>query len=142
MALYEQGEQVNRYADLWVGDIHPLPPGVPSGSKLRIIITERFITLGWQEGTGVKRMDIAIDGEDLSQVTYAGTAPGTTLAGYEIKRAQKCSTCGAKRAQSFNFFPGVVFVEVIRRDLEREQRVAAGRQMTGLPSIRYTRTRG
>lgn len=133
--MYQPGDTAIRYTDLWVGDITPLPAGIPSGSKLRIIITDRFLTIGWQEGSGVKRMDIDIEGEDLSQITYAGGA----VAGYMVSRAAKCSTCGAKRAQAFNFWPGVAFTDVVRKDLEREQRLAAGPQRTGLPSIRYTR---
>lgn len=127
--MYEQGETVKRYADIWVGAISPRPAGVPANAKLRIIITERYLTLGWQAGSDVQRMDIEIAPEDTDKVTYAGGEVGI----YTVGRAAQCGTCGSRKAANYDFFPGIIFTD----DWRKDQAIISQRAMTGLPSNNY-----
>lgn len=136
---------MNRYTDLYPATVISSIPedsrlvAIPKGVKVRALITDQYLTIGWLYGSAVQRIDIPLTEGDVGEdVTYSG---GTVL-GITISRAGACSTCGGGRKMlSWQPFPGEAFTEVPRKETEIAQRVAAGRQMTGLIPVRYSRTR-
>lgn len=126
-----------RYTDLYPARITPLPPGVPEGTKLRVVITDKYLTVGWIWGAGdIKRVDIPLDPGDVPEdVTYSGG----TVRGYTVTRNGVCSTCGGgRRMTGWDPFPDASYVEEPRKQVEMAQRTGANRQMTGLIPPRYT----
>lgn len=127
-----------RYTDLYPANITPLPPGIPEGVKLRILITDQYLTIGWIYGSGdIRRKDIPLNEGDVDEdVTYEG---GTVL-GYTISRKGACSTCGGgRRMLGWEPFPGVAYVEEPRKQLALQQRVATRGPGDGTIPQRYTR---
>ena len=129
---------LTRYTDLYPALITPRPQGIPDGVKLRILITDAAITIGWLYGGGdVRRLDIPLSPGDVGdEVTYEG---GTVL-GYTITRHAACSICGGgTRMLRWDPFPDAVYVEEPRKRQAVARRAERKREMTGLIPARYTR---
>lgn len=135
LALYEPGEHPVRWADIMPAQVTPRPDGVPSGSKLRVIVTERYLTILWQSGAGptgpiIGRLDIEVDPEQTNGDYRSGQAGE-----YAYSKAGGCG-CGANALKGFQAFPGITFTEPAR-----EARTESRARTYGLPSQRYSRTR-
>lgn len=107
--IYEPGQVVKIYADIYPATITPLPPGVPNNSsfKFRILITERAVTIAWSTGSGISRVDIEMDQEEIAPyVSYRGGV----IAGYSIGERGGCPSCGARAIRGWSPFPGVNLV--------------------------------
>mgnify|MGYP001141198503 CR=1 FL=1 len=127
-----------RFTDLYPAKITPLPEGVPEGVKLRVVITDQYLTVAWIYGSGeIQRVDIELEDGDVGpEVTYAGG----TVKGYTVSRHGACSTCGGgRRMLGWNPFPGVRYIEEPRKQVELQQRVSVPRTGDGLIPPRYTR---
>jgi hypothetical protein len=127
-----------RYTDLYPAIITPLPDGVPEGVKLRILITDQYLTIGWIYGSGdIRRKDIPLNEGDVGEnVTYEGG----TVRVYTISRKGACSTCGSGgRMLGWEPFPGVAYIEEPRKQLALQQRVMARSARDGTIPQRYTR---
>jgi hypothetical protein len=104
-------------------------------TKLRVVVTERCLTIGWSIAGVVYRQDIPMTVEETSQVTLRGG----TARGYEIGKNPGCSSCGNGAIKNWRPWPGIVY-----RDAFRSQLAAAELKKDknyGLPSASYTRTR-
>ena len=109
--IYQPGERVKIYADIYPALISPLPPGVPDGSsfKFRIIVTERAITVGWSFAGQIGRVDIEVPAEEVARnMTYRGGSAG----GYTVMERSGCPTCGARHIRSWHPFPDLTLVSV------------------------------
>lgn len=139
MALYDQGESVELYCDIFPAAVVPLPPGIPKNSKVRVLVTREYVSFAWQVGAAVQRLDVPADPAETATVTFSGGSAG----GYEFGRNSQCATCGARKAASFVFFPGVIYQQSLTENLakERAKAPALRREMTGLIPTRYSRTR-
>lgn len=127
-----------RYADIFPATITPRPPEVPENTKLRILITDEFLTVGWVVGVGYGRWDLPLEDGDVSEaVTYAGGE----VRGYTIARSGQCSTCGGgRRMQSWVPFPGETYIEQPRKLVAAQQiQQQNQRERTGLIPKRYSR---
>lgn len=129
-----------RFTDLYPAKITPLPEGVPQGVKLRVVITDQYLTVGWLAGD-IQRVDIELpEGTVGPDVTYVGgdiTVGGIT---YTVTQHGACSTCGGgRRMLGWNPFPGVRYIEETRKQVALQQRVAARQIGNGLIPPRYTR---
>lgn len=122
--IYQPGQRAAVYADIYPATITPLPAGVPANSsiKLRAIITERALTIGWSVGTKVERVDIEMDTEEIAPyVSYHGGVVG----GYNVQRRGGCPSCGARVIKSWNPFPGVFLVSTPIAPEQQQQAAAA-----------------
>ena len=122
--IYEPGDSVLLRCDLFPARISPLPPGVPEGQKLRVVVTERALTVL----SALGRVDIEFTPEETAGVNYTGGVVGN----YEIARAGGCG-CGAKALSSINPWPGVHYVQ--------PGRVSKTSSAYGVPPTRWSRTR-
>lgn len=129
MSIYEPGEQVSIHTDLFPAQIIPRPDGVPSGPKLRVVITERALTVLWAGPDGtVGRWDVELTEEQTADATFNGGKVG----GYTVAKAGGCG-CGSKAARSVDPFPGVIYVQV--------PRTKSAVKTYGVPPDRYQRVR-
>jgi hypothetical protein len=126
--IYEPGEQVELYADIFPSSVTPRPEGWPLGAKVRTIISERCLTMAWQAGDQVYRIDLPMTEEETSLATFRGGPVGE----YEVARAGGCR-CGSKLVLAWEAFPGVIWVQDPRMDLVRPN-------MSGLVPPRYSRS--
>lgn len=129
-----------RYVDIFPASIKPLPPTVPEGRKLRVIVTDQFLTVGWDGPQGrPMRWDLALEAGDVGdEVTYAGG----TVRGYEVGRKAGCAQCGGgAKIRSWQPFPGVQYIEQPRKETLLAQITGNNRPKTGLIPPRYERRR-
>ena len=133
--LYPAGSDVVLIADIFPSRITPTPDGVPAAGtvKLRTVITESYLTVGWQVGSTIQRVDIPMTVEQTSTASYTGGQVGE----YTVAQANGCR-CGAKKVTSWNPFPGVQFVQTPRISQSRPR---SQRADYGLPRGPYTRSR-
>ncbi|MGV1079731.1 MAG: hypothetical protein ACOYD1_07745 [Candidatus Nanopelagicales bacterium] len=130
--LFPPGAHVTIYMDLYPGVVDPLPPGVPNGRKLRVLITDRALTCAWLEGRAglepiIARVDVPLPAEDLN-----GASPmGGVIGPYTVSRADGCS-CGAAGLKNWHPFPGVVLIQA--------NRAAAPPSQRGTAAVRYMRS--
>ena len=135
---------LTRYTDLYPAKITPLPPGVPPGVKLRVLITDQYLTVGWLAGQ-IQRVDIPLEpGAVGPEVTYEGGTITAVMNGvstdYTVARNPACSICGGgTRMTGWDPFPDASYVEEPRQQVALAQRATSARQMTGLIPQRYTR---
>lgn len=131
---YTPDEHPVRYSDVWPGKITPLPDGVPSGMRVRVVATERFLTVLWQGGSGpdgpmIGRVDV-----EMVEGTVSGDNFGGSAGPYVFSKLGGCG-CGANALKSYRPFPGITFAESTRR-------VTNSVRPYGVPSnSRFTRTR-
>lgn len=131
---------VIRYTDIFPATVSPLPDGVSNSRKLRAIITNQFLTIGWDGPQGQPlRVDIPLQEGDIGdEVTYAG---GTVL-GITVGRRGVCGSCGGgNKIRSWQPFPGAQYIEQPRKETALRVSTGRNRVMTGLPSVRYERRR-
>lgn len=134
--IYTVGESVQLHADIYPGFVHPLPSGVPgTGTRKRVVVTERCLTIGWSAGGVVQRVDIEMTPEQTAGTTLRGGTAGE----YEIGRDHGCGSCGSGAIKNWRPWPGIVYVDVPRMD--RAAREIQRNSSYGLPSHRYTRSR-
>lgn len=129
-----------RYIDIFPASITPMPSDVPSVRKLRVIVTDQYLTIGWDgPGGAPMRKDIALEPGDVNdEVTYAGG----TVRGYEIARKGQCGTCGGgAKIRSWTPFPGAQFIEEPRKETLAKQITGSKKVQTGLIPVRYERAR-
>jgi hypothetical protein len=134
---YPPGTEVILFCDQFPSTVTPRPDGVPSGVKLRTLVTKTadtpgYLTIGWQTGSLINRVDIELSEGDTDGVTYRGGQVG----GYTVEQANVCR-CGAKKVTAWKPFPGVTYQQQAR--MERVAAMRAART-PGLPSPRYSRT--
>lgn len=146
--LYEPGETVVLIADVMPASITPIPPEIPRrrdgtvqpGLMYRILITERGLTIAWQGGGQVQRVDIPMPPEATETATFRGGLVGD----YTVKQAGGC-LCKIRLLQAWDqsqIFPGTTWTQ---KDTLEQARVDAARDSRyGLPSdrdtpIRYSR---
>lgn len=146
--LYQPGETAILIADLFPGVIEPYPDELPhtrdglpqNGLLFRVIITERGLTVGWQAGGMIQRVDIPMTPEQTETATFRGGLVGP----YTVKLTGACR-CKARMLSSWDksqIFPGALWGQ---RDTLSQARVDAKRDSRyGLPSdrdtpVRYTR---
>lgn len=121
--LYEPGEYATLRASYYPGFItdpatNQRPAGVPTGTRLHILVLDRGILVGWKVNGQVGTIEF----------------PGATAGDYKLETVPGCK-CGASQVSTAVLLKGVRVVEPLR------ERGIRGREMTGLPSQRYTRTR-
>lgn len=137
--LFQRGETAQLYADMFPGAINPRPAGIPSGVKLRVLLTNRGITLAWQEGSGpngpiIGRMDIPMESDQMLQANFRGGQVGE----YMVSQGGGCN-CGARAVRNWVPYPGVNYESNPRHGLAAAQ---AGQSTTyGVPPKRYSRLR-
>lgn len=107
MTIYQPGDATALYADILPARIEPLPPGVPSNAKLRIIVTSKALTIGWQSGRDIERVDIPLT-EEPTGGDGGIQFRGGTVAGYTITKSGSCA-CGATRLQGWRAWPELTF---------------------------------
>lgn len=107
--MYEPGETVIRYADIfpasvtpWVAPLPVRANGEPQSLMLRVIVTERSLTVGWQWGQETQRLDIDVEPEEAAQISLGGG----NLAGWKIGKRTGCR-CNARLLGAWDPFPGV-----------------------------------
>lgn len=123
---YAAGESVALYLDVLPAAVVPLPPGVPTGLKLRAVVTERMLSVLWQGAADIGRVDV-----DMTPEQTAGVALQPWQVGdYTITVAGGCG-CGVSRLQRFSVFP-----EVTLLNLRRASRPA---EIYGVPPQRWDR---
>jgi len=110
--IYQPGEVVPVYADIYPCAIDPVPAGVPRGVKLRAVCTERCLTLMWQLGsTGVGRLDLPMTPAQTISINHLGGNAG----GFHFARGGGCN-CGGKAIRGVSPWPGVQLDSQGRRD--------------------------
>lgn len=132
MSIYEPGENIPIHTDLMPASVTPLPPGVPSGKMLRVLVTERALTVLWQTPEGsVGRTDIEMTADQTQQASYSGGDVG----GYQVARAGGCG-CRGKALKAASPFPGHRLTQAPRLELARQN------QPYGVPpNTRFVRQR-
>jgi hypothetical protein len=106
--IYEPGESVELYCDISHAMIDPLPAGVPAGTRLRVVVTQRALTVGWLSPTGeIGRVDLPMSEADTAEVTYMGGPVG----GYAVGRAPGCSGCGAAGLNRWVPFDNITYLQ-------------------------------
>lgn len=128
MAIYEPGDQVPLIADIFPSSVSPKPANWPMGTKVRTLISARCLTMAWQTGGAVERLDIPMTEDQTSAATFRGGPVG----GYEVERAGGCR-CGSKMVLGWDPFPGIIWIQD-----PRMERVVPNR--SGLIPPRYSRT--
>ena len=107
--IYEPGERVEVLADIYPAKLIPLPKGVPSGVKVRAVVTELHLSLAWQVGVKGKLSTLEIP-MSLGQ-TAAVTWRGGQVGPYELVRGKGCACRGSSsKVQSWDPFPDQVLV--------------------------------
>lgn len=139
MALFERGETAQLYADIFPGSIQPRPAGIPAGVKIRVILTNRGVTLAWQEGSGpqgpiIGRMDIPLDANAMLHANFRGGQVGT----YLVSQGGGCN-CGARAVRNWVPYPGVSYESNPRHELASANGQPG--KPYGVPPSRYTRVR-
>lgn len=114
MSVYDPGENVEVFADIFPAQISPLPPGVPSGTKLRVIIAVESLTVAWSGGRGaagpiVHRWDERLTPEETAAANFKGGQVGN----YTVSRGAGCA-CGAAGLKNWNPFEGNTIVALSR----------------------------
>lgn len=112
--VFSAGDSTTVLTDLFPGAVNPLPPGVPVGVKLRVIVTAASLTCAWLAGREglqpiIGRVDIALSPEDTAGVTHLGGQVGE----YKVERGAGCS-CGAAGLKNWQPFPGVILLGATR----------------------------
>lgn len=134
--IYTKGETVLLHTDIFPGFVRPLPPGVPgSGTRKRVVVTERALSIAWSVAGRVQRVDIPLAPEDTANATLRGGPAGQ----YVVGRDEGCSSCGSGAIKSYKFWPGVIMKEETRAELAAQE--LKKDRTYGLPSVRYSRTR-
>ena len=127
--IYESGETVILFADMFPALIEPTPPGVPGPAvKLRVIASERCLTVAWQVGSEIYRADIEMTPEQTSEMTFRGGVMGP----YRITQDSRCR-CGARQVLGWVPFPGVIW-----QQQPRVEKVVVDRSTYGLIPKRYS----
>lgn len=109
MAIYEPGEQVPLFCDIFPSSVTPSPPGWPTGVKVRTIVSQRCMTLAWQAGginAPIQRIDLPMTVEDTAETTFRGGVVGT----YTVAQASGCR-CNGRAVLGWEPFPGVIWVQ-------------------------------
>jgi hypothetical protein len=98
MSIYEPGERVEAIADIFPAKLVPLPPGVPSGVKIRAVVTERCLSIAWQIGrTGpLSTKEFGMEPAQTAGTTWRGGWVGP----YELIRGKGCACRGSSPAVS------------------------------------------
>lgn len=141
--MYEPGEIVKRYCSIFPATVAPWQAPLPvrpedQGNQalmLRAIVTERYLTVGWQVGQNVYRVDIDIDPEQAAAVTNIGGQVGE----WTVGRRSGCR-CNANLLSGWDPFPGV-FVEDAGNTVPPAQRAGYGLIPSREPlgPVRYSR---
>lgn len=131
MAIYEPGEHVPLFCDIFPSSVTPRPEGWPTGTKVRTIVSERCMTLAWQAGgvnAPIQRLDIPMTALDTAETTFRGGVVGA----FTVAQAGGCR-CQGRAVLAWEPFPGVIWVQD-----PRLEKVVAHR--SGLIPPRYSRT--
>lgn len=111
--MYEPGQVVKRYCRIfpasaapWAAPLPVLPGERAQSVMLCAIVTENYLTFGWQAGQTIHRLDIEITPEEAATVTNTGG----TVGGFTIGRRGGCR-CNANLLNGWDPFPGVTVVE-------------------------------
>ena len=125
--IYQPGEVIEIYTDLMPASVSPLPPNVPSGRMLRVLVTARALTVMWQTPDGrVARTDIEMTRDQTAGASYTGGVVGE----YNVTRAGGCG-CRGKAVKAAQPFPD--------NRLTPAPRVKQAERTYGVPpSTRYT----
>ena len=141
--MYQPGEVIDLYADIFPAGVYPvvaggpLPPGMPTSSAvtLRVVLSQAFLTIGWQVGAGsranIERIDIAMTPEQMLGATYRGGVVGD----YRIGAVGGCR-CRAPAMSGWDPFPGVMKNVDARADQARIDAKTTGTY--GLVPRRYS----
>lgn len=111
MAIYEPGDQVALIADIFPSMVSPKPANWPVGAKIRTIISARCLTMAWQSGGAIQRIDLPMTEEQTAEATFRGGPVGE----YVVDRAGGCR-CGSRMVLGWDAFPGVIWVQDPRMD--------------------------
>lgn len=112
--FYEPGQVVKRYCRIFPASATPWQEPLPvrpgdngyQAVMLCAIVTENWLTFGWQAGQTIHRADVAISPEDAALVNSNGGAVG----GFVIGRRGGCR-CNANLLSGWDPFPGVNVVD-------------------------------
>lgn len=112
--MYEPGQTVKRYCRIFPASAtpwqEPLPVRPGDGGyqavMLCAIVTENYLTFGWQAGQTIFRADVPITEEQAEQVGFNGGE----VAGFMIGRRGGCR-CNANLLNGWDPFPGVNLVD-------------------------------
>lgn len=112
--VFEPGETTTVLCDLFPGLVTPPLDGVPSGAKLRVIVTRDSLTCAWHAGRQglepiIGRVDIPLTDAETAGVNHLGGQAGP----YTITRGPGCS-CGAAGLKNWQPFPDVRLVGATR----------------------------
>lgn len=109
--MYEPGESVIRYADIFPATVTPWKAPLPvrqdgeaQSVMLRAIVTERLLTIGWQSGQNIYRVDLEMMPEQTAGTSLQGGQVGEWMVG----RRGGCR-CNARLLSGWDPFPGVIF---------------------------------
>jgi len=111
--MYEPGQVVKLYCRIFPASVTPWVPPLPvrpsdggiQSVMLCAIVTEEYLTVAWQAGQTVHRVDIAISPEEAATVN----SQGGTVGGFTVKSKHGCR-CNANLLNGFDPFPGVSVV--------------------------------
>lgn len=111
--MYSPGETVVRYCDIFPATVAPWQAPLPisrSGEAqslmLRAIVTEHFLTVGWQAGQNVFRLDIDIDPDQAAHIGLQGGQIDMPDRHWIVGRRGGCR-CNANQLAGWDPFPGV-----------------------------------
>jgi hypothetical protein len=108
--MYEPGQVVKQYCRIFPASVLPWIPPLPiresdkgiQSVMLCAIVTEQYLTVAWQAGQTIHRVDIAINPAEAATVN----SQGGTVGGFTIKSKHGCR-CNANLLNGFDPFPGV-----------------------------------
>jgi hypothetical protein len=111
--MYEPGETVIRYCDIfpasvtpWVAPLPVRANGEAQSVMLRVVVTERFLSIAWQWGQSIAPpLHIPIEPEEAALVSLGGGSVG----GWMIGRRTGCR-CNARLLSTWDPYPGVHLV--------------------------------
>lgn len=112
--MYEPGQVVKQYCRIFPASVLPWQPPLPiresdggiQSVMLCAIVTERYLTVAWQAGQTIHRVDIEISEEEAATVN----AQGGTVGGFTIGSKAGCR-CNANLLNGFEPFPGVSVIQ-------------------------------
>lgn len=127
---YQPGDSTSVLTDLFPAAISPRPVEVPSGAKIRVIITTGCLTVAWLAGREgmtpiIGRVDIPLAPEDTVGVNHLGGQAGA----YLVERGPGCS-CGAAGLKNWQPYPDVTLLRA---------NTYVARVSTATPQTRYSR---
>lgn len=135
MSIYGPGETIQLHCDIFPGFVRGenLPEIPGQGIRKRVVVTERALTILWQEGQEIRRVDVELTPEQTEKATLRGGVVGDWIVG----RDNGCASCGAAKVKNIRVWPEQILSQVPRTELAAQ--ALKDDRTYGLPSHRYSR---